>query len=176
MKKYYILENDKNLINIIEPKGITKSINPDYVKENKIQFINPDLEMFYIEHKSSNIYPDYIKKHLPFISDKLYCIFSGLNIKNIFYKPVVFSDVKKMRMDLYWLIIPRKINCLSDKTEFNVDGSVKKLVIDSSKIGCYKVFKVKDINEDFIIVDEDIVASLCGTNATGISYVKISSI
>ncbi|KNY26561.1 hypothetical protein [Pseudobacteroides cellulosolvens] len=173
MKKYYILQSDKNLTNVIEPKGITKSINPDYVKENKIQFINPEPEQFYIEPKSSSIYPDYIKKPLPFISDKLYRIFFGLNINSIFYKPVVFADVKKMKQDLYWLIIPRKINCLSDKTEFNVDGSVNKMVIDSSKVGCYKVFKVKGIAEDFIILDEDIVALLTGANAIGLSYVKI---
>ena len=49
------------------------------------------------------------------------------------------------------------------------DGSSKKLVIDSSKVGCYKIFKVKGIVEDFIILDEDIVALLTGANAMGLN-------
>ncbi|KNY26563.1 hypothetical protein [Pseudobacteroides cellulosolvens] len=101
-----------------------------------------------------------------YISDKLYRIFSVLSINSMLYKPIVFANVKKMKQDLYWLFILRNINCLSGKSEFNVDGSVNKLVIDSSKVGCYKVFKVKGIAEDFIILDEDIVVALSGANAT----------
>lgn len=170
MADYYILKSDKRLSDAIEIKGAHKVIDRDHIKTNSLQFIDPNPIMFHIEDKG--IYPDFIEEPLPLISNKIWTIFDQLKLKNIFFKPVCLADVKKMTSHLYWLIIPDKIDCLSGSTEFNMDGSVKKLRIDREKVGYYKVFKVKGIWEDFIILDDDIVNTV-GINIYGCAFLKI---
>jgi hypothetical protein len=59
MKDYYILKSDKRISDAIRIKGTNKVINIDYVKTNRLQFIEPDPVMFYIEDKG--IYPDFTR-------------------------------------------------------------------------------------------------------------------
>lgn len=158
MKDYYILKSDKRISDAIQIKGTNKVINIDYVKTNRLQFIEPDPVMFYIEDKG--IYPDFIEEPLPLISNRFWTVLNEMKVKSIFFKPVCLTDVNKMTSHLYWLIVPDKINCLSKNSEFYKNGTLKTLKIDREKAGYYKVFKVNGILEDYIIVDEDVVNAL----------------
>jgi hypothetical protein len=170
MADYYILKNDKRLSDAIDIKGAHRVINIDHIKTNSLQFIDSNPIMFHIEDKG--LYPDFIEQPLPLISNKFKTVFDKMKLKNIFFKPVFLTDVKKMDSHLYWLIIPEKINCLSNATEFNNNGSLKTLRINKEKVGYYKVFKVNSILEDLIILHEDIV-KVADTDIYGCMFSKI---
>ncbi len=170
MSEYYILKGDERLANAIEIKGAKNVASIDYVKTNSLQFLNSKPVMLHIE--DNGLWPDFIEKPLPLISNNLWTVFEQLKLKNIFFKPVCFADIKKMTSFIYWLIIPDKIDCLSSDTEFNRDGSLKTLKINKEKVGLYKIFKVNGILEDLIIIDEDI-ADAIDSNMYGCCFTKI---
>ena len=159
--------------NVVEAKDVTKSIRLEYVRENGIQYLDTQPVQFYIKEKPNNIYPDFIEKPIPLISNKVKELFDELNIKSIFYKSVILADIKRMEQTLYWLVVPRKIDCMYDETIFNRDNSIQRLKIDSEKVGYYKVFKVNGIIEDYIIVDESVVNILGFGNFFGFEFEKI---
>jgi len=171
-RNFYIMKAE-NINNAVEPKDITKSIKLEYVRKNLIQYLDTQPVQFYIKEKPNNIYPDFIEKPIPLISDKVKEFFDKLGIKSIFYKPVMLADIKRMKQTLYWLVVPRKIDCMSDETLFNRDDSVRRLKIDSERVGYYKVFKVNGILEDYIIVDESVVNILSVGNFFGFEFEKI---
>lgn len=170
MADYFILGSDKRLSNLVEIKGINKVIDANYIKTNQIQFLDSNPIMLYIE--GTSIYPDFIESTIPLISNELWTIFNGMNLKNVFYKPICLADVKKMSQVIYWIIIPPKIDCLSDESEFNRDGSIKTLKIEKEKIGNYKIFKIHGVQEDLIVIHKDIVNAMA-TNTCGCSFTKI---
>lgn len=108
---------------------MTKSINIFDVKYGKLQYIDRGPIQFYVKEKGNNIYVDFIENPFHLVSEKLRLKIIKLQ-ETIFFKVIVLADVKKMQQELYWLTIPETIECLSEKSEFNKMGELRKLVID----------------------------------------------
>ncbi|MBC2582568.1 serine protease [Clostridium sp. DJ247] len=127
---------------------------------------------FDIKEKSSSEYIDFIEKPVPLVSDNLKKLLQKYD-KKIFFKPIVLCDRKQEKQDLYWLMVPDSIDCLSDKSEFNKDGTLKRLVIDKKKVGNFKIFKVNGIIEDLMLVRLDAAESILRRDFTGIKLKKV---
>ena len=95
--------------------------------------------------------------------------------KNIFFKPVVLADKKRIKQDLYWLVVPEKRKCLSSETEFKKDGMIKRIVIDEKKVLESIVFLIDYIKENFIIVNLDVAESILRRGLIGIKFKKIET-
>jgi hypothetical protein len=158
MAEYFILECNKTLSNIVRIKNINKDIPVDYTKNNYTQFINASPVMYYVE--AGVVFTDFIENPVHLISNGLWAIFDELQLSGVFYKPVLLANTQKMSQNLYWLIVPRKIDCLSRESEFNKDGTLKTLKIDKEKIGLNKIFKIEGITEELIILHQDIVNAI----------------
>ncbi|TYQ16970.1 UNVERIFIED_CONTAM: hypothetical protein Cloal_3560 [Acetivibrio alkalicellulosi] len=159
--EYYLIYQDNRIENFAEPMGVSKIINMD------------DLPVqFYIKDKSENEYIDFIEKPVTLISEKLKQIFE-IYQKGIFYKPVVLADKKRMRQDLYWLMLPQKRECLSLQTEFNKNDTIKRIVIDEKKAGNYSIFSIDGIIENFIVVNLDVAESVLRSDFFGIKFKKV---
>jgi hypothetical protein len=170
--EYYILLQDDRVTNYAEPIGISKVINRDLVRNANIEALNTDPVMVYIKEKDECDYIDIIDKPVLLISDKIKQVFRMFG-KGEFYKPVVFGDLKRMETHIYHLVIPRKIDCLSRLSEFNPDGTIKRLVLDSNKLLGEHIFSVNGIHECFIIVDLDVVESIIRSDYLGIKLKKV---
>lgn len=166
--EYFIICQDQRVLNSVEPIGVAKAIDKNI--DTKITDEMP--VQFYIKEKKENEYVDYIEGQVPLISDKLKYIFEKFQ-EDTFLKPAVLADVKRMRQDLYWLMIPQSIDCLSPKTEFKKDGTLKRLVIDENKIGFTKIFKVEGILENFIILSLDLAESILRGDFIGIKLERV---
>lgn len=166
--EYFIICQDKRVLNSVEPIGVAKAIdkNIDTKAEDEMPV------QFYIKEKKENEYVDYIDGQAPLISDKLKYIFEKFQ-EDIFLKPAVLADIKRMRQDLYWIMIPQTVECLSPKAEFNKDGTLKKLVIDETKLGFTKIFKIEGILENFIIISLDLAESILRRDFTGIKLERV---
>ncbi len=167
--KYFYLTQDKSVSNIVEPQEMTKAINKVHVKNGKLQYLDKDPIQFYVKDKSDNVYADYIENPFHLVSDRFKQVLDKFQ-KYIFFKPIVLADVKRMKQELYWLAIPEIIDCLSSLSEFDKIGAVIKLVIDEKKVGYLKVFKVKGLGEDYIIVDSDVREAILAAKILGVTF------
>jgi len=170
--EYYILLQDDRVIDYAEPIGLSKVINRDLIKNADIEALNTDPVMVYIKEKDEYDYIDIIDKPVLLISDKIKQVFDMFE-KDGFYKPVVFGDPKHMETHIYHLFIPKKVDCLSSLSEFNPDGTIKRLMLDSNKLHGEHIFSVKGIHECFIIVDLDVVESIIRSDYIGIKLKKV---
>lgn len=170
--EYYILLQDERVMNYAEPIGLSKVINRDFVRNADIEALNTDPVMVYIKEKDECEYIDIIDRPVLLISDKIKQVFDMFG-KEGFYKPVVFGDPKHMETHLYHLVIPKKVDCLSRLSEFNPDGTIKRLVLDSNKLRGEHIFSVKGIHECFIIVDLDVVENIIRSDYIGIKLKKV---
>lgn len=156
---FFIISQDSRISNYAEPIGVFNAIDVDAVQRADIDAFDDMPVQLSIKEKEENEYLDFIEKPVPMISEKMKQVFE-IYQKDIFFKPVVLTDIKKMKQALYWITIPPKVKCLSGKSEFNKDGSLRKLVIDSKKASFYRVFKIDGILEDFIIVNTDMAEGI----------------
>lgn len=70
-------------------------------------------------------------------------------------------------------MIPQAVECLSPKAEFNKDDTLERLVIDETKIGFTKIFKVDGILENFIMISLDLAESILRRDFTGIKLERV---
>lgn len=156
---FFVILQDGRISNCVEPIKVFSTIDVDAVKRSDIEAFDNMPVQLSIKEKEENEYIDFIEKPVPIISDKMKQVFEMYQ-KDIFFKPLVLTDINKMKQDLYWLTIPQKVKCLSEKSEFKRDGSLHRLVIDSKKASPYRVFKIDGILEDFIIINTDTAESI----------------
>lgn len=169
---YYIISQDKRIDNFVNPMGISKIITKEMLEEENLYKINEAPVSINIEENEKSEYMDFIESPYPIVSDKLKVLLKKYD-ENIFFKPVVFNNIKKMKQTLYWIIVPETLDCLSTKSEFNKDDTIKRLVIDDKKAFPYKIFKVNGLRENFIIITLDVVESILRRDFQGIKFEKL---
>jgi predicted RNA-binding protein len=168
MNSYFEIYQDKRIEQCIEPRGALKKID---FKDDKEEIENMATQLFLTE-KKENEYVDYIERPGLLISDNLKEVFEKYK-EEIISRPVVLSDKKNKKQTVYWQIAIKAIDCISDKSEFDKNGTLKKLVIDEKKAGLKRIFKVKGILENIIIIRLDVAESILRRDFTGIALKRI---
>lgn len=170
---YYRLLQDERYTDYEAPAGIGKIVDRRTLNslEGRQQLENIVLQ-FYTE--GGNEYIDFIQRPVPLISDSLKTILSKYQ-KGIFYKLAVLADTQKMVQSLYWLFVPETVACMSEESEWNKNETLKKIVLDRSRVGPYKIFKIADPLEDYLIVDLDVAESILKYKCKGIILKKIET-
>jgi len=76
------------------------------------------------------------------------------------YRNFGLGNLKKRDLQVYHFMKPLEVECLSEKTEFKPNKEVKRLVLDRAKIGENRVFQVKELRANYLIVSLEIVEVL----------------
>lgn len=171
--EYFIMRQDRRYTSYIEPLKMKEGIDQEAVKRGSIQYLDHKKpQMFYIKEKNEIDYIDYLDSPFSLVSDQLWQLFNGYE-KRIYYKPIVIADAKRMRQDYYWLVLPEILDCLAEQTEFNKDHSLKKIVIDTERVGYCKIFKIEGILEDLLVIDLDVAEEILANDFRGILFEKV---
>jgi len=170
---YFIIYEDKDHEYSIKPKGLVDKIDYDDIKDHSDDIKNMTIQLNLIE-KKENEYVDYLEKPVVLISDKLKQVFEKYK-QNIFYRAVVLADEKNMDQDLYWQLVIKNLDCISNKSEFDKVGNLKKLVINENKIEDNKIFKIEYKFQNIIIVSLDIAESILRRDFTGIKLKRVET-
>ena len=105
---------------------------------------------------------------VPLISNKLKRLLDSLDINNLFYKQVYITISSLGYKEKYWLALPPRIKCLdlersvieTEDNEFlppkELMREAKNIAIDPEAVGNYHIFKLADVVNQEIIVDEDL--------------------
>ncbi|NLL06002.1 MAG: serine protease [Clostridiaceae bacterium] len=169
---FYVISQDVRVFDSVEPIKVHQAFDMETIRRGRFQELDDWPVQLYIKEKETNSYVDFIEKPIPLISDKLKQVFEMYE-KDIFYKPVMLADVKKMKQNLYWLCIPKDIEALSCQSEFKMDGSLKKLVISEKKVNFRKIFRITGIIEYIVILNQDVAESILRRDFYGITLKKI---
>jgi hypothetical protein len=169
---FFIISQDNSIPDPVQPAGILQVIDRNKIKPENIHKMDEIAVQFEVKENSKAIYVDFIENPVPLVSDKLKDILEKYE-ERIFFKPILLADIKKSRQDVYWLLVPDSIECLSDKSEFNKNDTIKRIVLDEKKVKYRKVFKVKGILENLIIVRLDVAESILRRGFTGITLKKV---
>lgn len=87
---------------------------------------------------------------------------------NLCYKKIIYLNQKMRYAKTYYLPILPKIDCLTEKSQFNLDYSkVTKAVICKEKVGDTAIFQLSKVKERQIIIRLDLAESLMRRNGKG---------
>ena len=169
---FYVISQDVRVLDSVEPIKVHQAFDMETIRRGRLQELDDWPVQLYIKEKETNSYVDFIEKPIPLISDKLKQVFEMYG-EDIFYKPVMLADVKNMKQSLYWLCIPKDIECLSYQSEFKMDGSLRKLVISEKKVNFHKIFRITEVLEYNVILNQAVAESILRRDFYRITLKKI---
>lgn len=163
---YFIVSQDRRAVNRIKPRGISKSI----FDERTLDETTPI--QFYIEATKESDYVDFIERPVPLVSDRLRKVLQVYH-REIVFAPVILTDLKRVLQKVYWYFKPPQVKCISDRTEFYKNETIKKLVINQRYTSGYRVLQVTHLIQTFILFDLMVVESLLRRGFTGFRLERI---
>lgn len=170
--EYYIMELDKRIQNkfIIQQFPEKGSVEYDTSYADKVK----EHTTLYTVETDGSSYPDVLEEPLYMVSAMVRNVLELYDEKAIFKRVSMINYKRKSRKE-YAVLLADRIDCLHEETEFYPDKSVKKLILDKSKIGDRTIFKIEGIGPAYMIVTLDIVESLLRRNCYGIKFTKVES-
>ncbi|MGF9820974.1 serine protease [Brevibacillus agri] len=172
---YFIMTQDERIAQAVVPTGVFDVIRQEWLTPDYREELEAAIIQFDIQRKSENIYLDFLDRPIPLYSDRLKTIIHKFAPK-LFAKSVVLADRERIRQDLYWLLVLPRIACLSERSEFHQNGSLKRLVLDEAKIARHTIFQVEGILEPHIIIDLRLAEALLRRDFFGIRLKKVERV
>lgn len=167
--EYYRLAQDERIINYAYPLNITRRELKNQIAA-AVKDENAVLQ-FYVEQL---YYLDWLGDPLYMLSDKFKQIIEKYQA-DLVWKPAVLANTQTMSQKLYWMLLADEVDCLSTRSEWNKNGTLKKMVLDEQKIGERKIFKVQGSLTHEVIVDLDVAECILKFNLAGIQLHKIDT-
>ncbi|MFX3633294.1 MAG: serine protease [Candidatus Pristimantibacillus sp.] len=168
---YFILSQDRRIIDPIELVSISSVVPLGPLTEEIIQRLQESHLQFEMKDKEKPVLIDYIERPIPLLSDRLKPLVEKF-APYAKYCPVALVNLKRMRQEGYWFVIPPLVNCLSEQTEFHPDGTLKRLVLDQTKIGQHYLFRIAGLREMIIVTHLGLAESILRRDFEGVSIRK----
>lgn len=162
---YFLLFQDQRIPHPVEPSGALKALFENHPDANAVIQLN-------IKTAEYTEYIDFIAKPWPLVSDRLKQLLQRFEKKATFL-PVVLADKVHGEQHLYWGLIPPKLDCLSEDTQFNKDGTIKKLVLDPKPAAACRLFQIDRVMENYLVANLIVVESMLRRNFTGFKLTRI---
>ncbi len=169
--RFFTMEQDKSLQDVIRFRDFD-ICGPRHIfyKEDATE-IN-DSNMMYLTPDSGEAAPDFIQSPVYLVSDKVKKVLDMYEDEMVFKTVTIASKERETIMVYHHLLLDR-MDMFSSQTEFYSNGSVKKLVLDSKKIGEHKVFLLNDKRFPNPFVSLEVVESLLRRGVIGIVWKEV---
>jgi hypothetical protein len=172
--EYFLLSQDDRIVGAVKPLGLSQLVKDHGLVTESWDNLTNLPAQFYLENSNPE-YIDFIAKPVPIISNRLKQLFQIFDPK-IFFKPVALANPKAIHQELYWLINPPSCDCIAAKSEFNKNGTIKRLAIDCSKTDERWIFKVARITECLIVINLGVAECMLRREFNGIQLIRIDTI
>ncbi|GAB6087298.1 hypothetical protein [Alkaliphilus crotonatoxidans] len=156
---YFIIQQDQGIATAPKIKGFQR----DLLHQNQLA---EKINILYIENAKRIDFIDFIDTPLLLLADdfkhilRRYC-------PNLEFKSVVLCNFDTQEQEIYWNVELPEVNCLSPKTEYYPDGTLKKLVIDNSRAKEYSMFQITNKIKRYYIVRLELAESILRRNIGG---------
>lgn len=117
-------------------------------------------------------YPDVVTHQMFLINEKIKKVITIYD-KKVKYKTICILNNLCNDYHIYYAPVLEKVECISEKSIASPDKSyIKKLVLLSSQINCYSIFKVSGLT-DVVIFRQDMLESVLRRGIPTFSIVKL---
>lgn len=162
---YFQIKQDQRSLNPIipqvpDPADIWKSDKPAFFRV-KDQEVSADLDFL-----------PFIERPIYIISDSMKHVLDMYQSKMLF-KPCAIGSIRQRRIEVYWLMQPRILDCLDASSVFHPDGTMKEMVLSRNKIGFNKVFQVDHVRGQYLIVDTEVLERLLREGVHALQWIPI---
>lgn len=168
---YFIIAQDESVDQQFRFAGLKST--------NKIIEVTPDqaddiqdITIVFVEGQADSVYPDYIGKPVVLVADEVKKVLE-LHDPKLVFKCAILSDPKHSMQKVYWLLLLPRVDCLSERTEFQKTGAVKTIVIDQAKAAGHAIFRVQGLLEKHVFIPLDVAESLLRRELLGIRLEKV---
>jgi hypothetical protein len=169
---YFLLNQDERYTNTPRLIDVFKNINIKNLNLPNAHKIE-DIIIFQVSADDGCEFLDILDSQLFLISEDLKKIIEKYD-RNILFKTLVLIDSLRDRQENYSLPICEEIECLSYKSELNLNKTVvKKIVLDKEKIEGKKFFKIKESSKPLVVIRLDVAESLLRRDFRGIKLERL---
>jgi len=126
-----------------------------------------------MQTNTDTVYPDFLEKPLLLTSDKFKTVAKLYNPDYI-YRSVVLTDKNKDEHKLYWNIEMPEIECVSPKSTYNHDGTLKNIVVDESATKGKCLIRIKNRRWSIYIIRLNMAESLLYRSLFGFNLAPLS--
>lgn len=170
--KFYLLGTDPSYTNYPAIKkwfGQIDARDFNLHNANKI----PNRQVLMIQESEITVFTSIIDRPFPLISAEVKEVFDMYE-PHIIYKEMVLLDQKYERAEVYYLPILEEIDCLNEKSEYNLDKSIiKKGIIDYERTEGRALFRLKGFDHYYLVGRLDLVESILKRKVKGIGLEEL---
>lgn len=131
-----------------------------------------DAPLFLAVHTDQRtIYPDFLEFPIPLVSDRLKALLEKY-MPGLEWEAAILTDFQQARQDVYWVLRPPIIDCLSAKTEWYPNDTLKRLVLRQGEMES-PVFRIERLIEPHIYIHLSVAESLLRRSFTGIRVQRV---
>lgn len=117
----------------------------------------------------------YIDKPLAMVSDAFKKIIETYQSRTLF-RPCAVGSMEQRKVEVYWLVKPRVIDCLHEDTTYFVDGTLKEICISKEKAGFNKAFAIDGVKGNHFIVDTEVLERLYREGLTALKIIPVKAV
>ena len=167
---YFIMQTDPKLNNVVKLSNWQESLNDDPIT-NYLAVVPIKTRCIFVEDGPAHEYPDYFEKPLTLIAEKFKDVINAYQ-NGIEFQPIVLTEEKTHKQTVYYLMSAPMIDCASSESKLDHIGKIKELVLDTEKVGHYKIFYAAGfVNR--LIVRLDVAESILRRDSYGITFEKL---
>ncbi|WP_226001488.1 hypothetical protein [Paenibacillus sp. BJ-4] len=168
--RYFRLMVDERVKHRVEPASLSPLQVEDILSDRRTQA--EDTPLFLAVHTDSRtVYPDFLEFPLPLVSDSMKALLEK-HMPELEWKAAILTDFQQARQDVYWVLRPPVVDCLSSRTEWYPDHTLKHLVLRHEKIEP-SIFRIAGLMEAHIYIDLAVAESLLRRPFTGVRVQKL---
>ncbi|MBP1172898.1 hypothetical protein JOD82_003470 [Paenibacillus sp. 1182] len=169
--RYFRLMVDERVKHRVEPAALTPLQVEDILTETQGQKQQDDPLFLAVHTDSRTVYPDLLEFPLPLVSDRLKALLEKY-MPGLKWKAAVLTNFQQVRQEVYWVLRPPMVDCLSAQTEWYPNDTLKHLVLKPGDIPS-SVFRIVGLIEPHIYIHLAVAESLLRRSFTGIRVQRI---
>lgn len=169
--RYFRLMVDERVKHRVEPAALSP-LQVEAILSNAPMKEPQDAPLFLAVHTDQRtIYPDFLEFPIPLVSDRLKVLLEKY-MPGLEWEAAILTDFQQARQDVYWVLRPPIIDCLSAQTEWYPNDTLKRLVLRQGEMES-PVFRIEGLIEPHIYIHLSVAESLLRRSFTGIRVQRV---
>lgn len=170
--KYFLLETDKKISQLPQLVRWYEKIDIRNIHLESAYKIS-SRQLLFVKGDEDTFYPDIISTPLFLMSQEAKKVVTMYEPRTI-WKETVLLDQDAEKVSRYFLPVFEEVDCLAPETVFNLNHSLlKEIVLDRKKIKDCAIFRIGNIEKQYIVGNLDIVESMLKRGFRGIGVTEL---
>lgn len=165
-QRYFRLQQDRKYHDFIGRKAI-HALQIDW------QYDSP---VFCMEDRDSTIgdrlFCPFIEAGSFIVTSQIKMIFEA-HCSEMLFRPCIIGVLGKLPQELCYAVNPKRLPCVSTRSQYDKAGNIRELVLNQHKIGPHRVFQVEGTRERILIVNLEVLEELMDTECFPIVYEEV---